>query len=75
MDVGITSQRLQASNILDKVYATSFILEGEFSSAEMQAAVGNNYGKLQSAFNNFQNVLNKIARNKKCLLDAKDKLL
>ena len=46
MDVDTTSQRLQASNILDNVYTTYVILEGE-SSAEMQASVGNNYGQLQ----------------------------
>ena len=49
-----TSQRLQASNILDNVYAKSVILEEELSSAEIQAAVGNKYGKLQSAFNTLE---------------------
>ena len=56
MDVDTVSQRLQASNILENVYATSVILEGELSSVEMQAAVSNSYGKLQSGFNNFQNI-------------------
>ena len=75
MDVDTTSQRLQASNILDNVYAMSVILEGKFFSAEMQAAVGNNYEKQESAFNNFPNILKKkLASNKKCLLDAKDNL-
>ena len=44
-------------NILDNVYARSVILEGELFSAEMQAVVGNNYGKLQFAFNNFQSII------------------
>ena len=57
--VDTTNQSLQANNILDNVYARSVILKGELSSAEMQAAVGNNYGKLQFAFNNFWNVLKK----------------
>ena len=35
MVVDTTSQRLQASNILDNVYAKSVILEGELSLAEM----------------------------------------
>ena len=52
MDVDTVSQRLQASNILENVYATSVILEEELSSA----AVSNSYGKLQSGFNNFQNI-------------------
>ena len=63
--VGITSQRLQASNILDDFYAKSVIMGGELSSAEMQAAVGNNYGKLQSAFDNFQKMLKKICQQQK----------
>ena len=50
MDVDTTSQRLHASNILDNVYEKSVILEGKLSSAEMQAAIGNKYGKLQIAF-------------------------
>ena len=37
MDVDTTSQRLQASNILDIFLAKSAILERELSSAEMQA--------------------------------------
>ena len=41
MDVDDSIQRVQASNMLDNVYAKSVILEGELSSAEMQAAVGN----------------------------------
>ena len=57
MDVDTTSQKLQANNILDDVYAKSVNLEGELSSAEMQADVSNNYGKLQSAFNKFRNIL------------------
>ena len=40
MDVDISSQRLQASVILSNVYAKSVNMEGELSSAEMQAAVG-----------------------------------
>ena len=65
MDVHTTSQRLEANNVVDNVYTTSVFLEGEFSLAKMQAAVGNNYVKLHSAFNNFQ--------NQKCLLDQKTK--
>ena len=57
MDVDTPIQRLQASNILDIFYAKSVILEGELSSAEVQAAVGNNYGKLQFGFNNFRIIL------------------
>ena len=68
MDVDTTSNWLQASNILDNIYATSVILKGKMSSAEMRAAVGNNYGKLQLAFNNFQNIMKKkLANNKKCV--------
>ena len=44
---------------------TSVILEGELSSAEIQAAFGNNYGKLQPAFNNFQNILKKTYQQQK----------
>ena len=46
MNVDTTSQRLQASNILDSIYTKFVILEEELSSAEMQPAVGNNYEKL-----------------------------
>ena len=54
MDVDTTSQRLQASNKLNNVLiAKSVILEGELSSAEMQAVVGNNYGKLLTTFDIF----------------------
>ena len=59
MNVDTTGQRLQASNILFNFYTKSFILEGELSSAEMQAAVGNNYGKLKFALNNFRIILKK----------------
>ena len=65
MDVGSTSQTLQASNILNKVYATSVILKGESSLPEMQAAVGNNYGKLQFVLKNYLNTLKKLVNNKK----------
>ena len=41
MNVDITSQRLQTSNILDKFYSKSVILKEELSSTEMQAGVGN----------------------------------
>ena len=62
MYVDITSQTLQANiltAILDNVYSNSVILEGQLSSAKQQDAkngtkISNNYGKLQSAFNNFQ---------------------
>ena len=54
MNVWINSQSLQANNILDNIYSKSVIPEGELSSAETQEATGNNYGKLQSAFTNFQ---------------------
>ena len=53
MEFYTTSQRLQASNILYNVYAKYVILEEELSSAEMQAAVGNKYGKLKFFFTNF----------------------
>ena len=59
MYVDTTSERLQASNIIDNVCAKSVILEGDMSSAEVQAAVGNNYRKLQISFNNFQNIIKK----------------
>ena len=65
MDVNITSQRLQASNILDNVYTMSVILEGQMSSAEVQTAVGKNDGKLQFAFNNFQNILKQTCHQQK----------
>ena len=60
--VCITSLELQPSTILDNVYVKSVVLEGELPLAEMQAAIGNNYGKLQSAFNNFQNILKKTCQ-------------
>ena len=50
---------LHPSNILNKVYAKSVIMEGELSSTEIQAAVSNNCEKLQYAFNNFQNIMTK----------------
>ena len=56
MDINNTSKKLQANTIFNNVYAKSVILEGELSSAEMQAAAGNKNGKVQSAFNNFQNI-------------------
>ena len=65
MDVDTTSERLQASNILDNVYQTSVILKGELSSVEIKAAVGNNYVKLQFALNNFQNIMKKKLLTKK----------
>ena len=46
---------LQATNISDNIYTKSVILEGELWSAETQVAPGSNYGKLQTAFLNFQN--------------------
>ena len=64
LNVDITSQRLQARNILDKVYIKSVILEGHLSSAEMQAAVGKNYGKLQFTVNNFWNILKTCQQQK-----------
>ena len=54
MDIDTTTQRLKTSNILDNIYAKSVILEGELSSAEIQAVVFNKYGKIQSAFVNFR---------------------
>ena len=65
MDLNTTSQRLQGSNILDNVYTTSIILEGELSSLEMQTAVGNSYVKLQYLFNNYQNILKKTCQPQK----------
>ena len=41
------------------------VLEGDLSSADMQAAVGNNYGNLQFAFNNFRIILNKTCQQQK----------
>ena len=41
---------MQASNILDDFCAKSVVMGGGLSLAEMQADVGNNYGKLQLAF-------------------------
>ena len=58
-------QRLQASNILDNFYAKYVILQGELSSAEIQAAVGKNYGKLQFPFNNFRNNFKKTYQQQK----------
>ena len=75
MDVDTTSQKLQASNILDYVYTKSVIMEGELSSAEMQDVVVNNYGEIQSAFNHFRIILKKLASNKKWLLNYYNKLL
>ena len=57
MEVDTTSQRLQASNNLNNFCTISVKMEEELSSAEMQAAVRNNYGKLQFAFNNFKTIL------------------
>ena len=62
---GITSQRLQASNIPDDFYAKSVILREELSSAEMETAVSNNYGKPQSAFDNIQNMLKNLSTTTK----------
>ena len=73
MYVDTTSERLQASNIIDNVCAKSVILEGDMSSAEVQAAVGNNYRKLQISFNNFQNIIKKTFQQQK--LFANNKLL
>ena len=67
MDVDTTSERLQASNTLHNVYAKSVVPEGELSSAELQAAVFKNYGKLQFATNNFQNIIKKKLANVKLL--------
>ena len=55
MDVNTIIQTLQASKTLDNVYAKPVILEEKLSSAEMQAAVSNNCGKIQSAFVNIRN--------------------
>ena len=65
MDVDTTRRRLQASNVLVNVYAKSVILEGELSSAEIQAVVGKNYGKLQFPFNNFRNNFKKTYQQQK----------
>ena len=55
----------QAIFLITFTYAKSVILEWALSSAEMQAVVYNNYGKLQSAFNNFWNILNKTCQQQK----------
>ena len=57
MDVYAISQTLQPSKTLDNGYAKSVILKGELSSAEIQAAVSNSYGKLQFVFVYFRNIL------------------
>ena len=64
MDVDTIIETLQASKTLDNVYAKSLILDGELSSAEMQAAVFNNYGKIQSAFINFRNIKKTVLTTK-----------
>jgi len=71
MDVYTTSRRLQASNILNNEYANSVILEVELSSAEMQAVVGNNYGKLQFTFNKLRNILKKPYKQQKVYARSK----
>ena len=77
MDVDTFSQILQANNIVVHVYTTYVILEGELFSAEIKAAVVNNYGNLKFALNNVQNILKKYLPTKKYLLDLdpKDKVL
>ena len=57
MDFDIISQTLQASKTIDNVYTKSVILKEHLSSAEMQNAASNNYGKIQSAFVSFRNIL------------------
>ena len=59
MDFDTIIQTLQASKTLDNVYSKFVILEGELSSAKMQAAVSNNYEKIQSAFVNFRSIMKK----------------
>ena len=59
MDVDTINQTLQASKPLENVYAKSVILERELTLAKMQAAISNNYGKIQPAFINFRNILKK----------------
>ena len=63
--IDTTTQIFQASNIVDNFYSKSVILERELSLAGVQAAVGNNYGNLQFAFNNFQIILNKTCQQQK----------
>ena len=46
MDVDTISQTLQPSKTLYNVYRKFVTLEGELSSAEIQAADFNNYGKI-----------------------------
>ena len=65
MDADATSQNSQASNLVD-VYTTSLILEGELSSAEMQAVISNKVGMLQSALNNSQNILKSCYQKRVC---------
>ena len=72
MDVDNISQTLQAGKTLDNFYAKSVILEGDFSSAEMQAAVSNKYGKIKSTF---EMLKKKLANNKMCPLNPNDQLL
>ena len=74
MDVDTTGQRLQASKFIDNFYAKSVILEGELSSAEIQADVGNNYGKLQFGFDNFRIIKKILSNNKECLLNPNDNI-
>ena len=73
--VDTTSQRLQTSNTLDNFYAKFVVLEGELSSADMQAAVGNNVGNVHFAFHNFRIFLKISCQQKKCLLNPNDNLL
>ena len=64
MVVCTISQTLEASKTLYNVYAKSFILEEKLFSAEMKAALSNKYGKIQSAFVNFRNILKKVSNKK-----------
>ena len=57
--------------MIDNVYAKFVILDVELSSAEIEAAIGNNCGKLLSAFNNFWNILKKTCQQQK--MSAKPK--
>ena len=58
-------QPSQATSILDDFYTKSVIFGGELCSAEMQAAAGNNFGKLKSAFENFQQIFKKTCQEQK----------
>ena len=61
IDMDTTSQRLQDRNTLNN----SVIIKGELSSAQIKYTGGNNYEKLEFAFNNFRNIMQNTFQQKK----------